>query len=314
VTGPAAFDAAPSEGPAGLYRFRFRAMGGGNEIAVSTSAGRDAAMAAMQDAAREVLRIERKYSRYRTDDESIVHRINRMAGQPGFTACDPETMDLLRSAAALHDLSDGLFDLTSGVLRRAWNFSKPELPSPGLIDSLLPLVGWSMVEFGDGRIRLPRAGMELDFGGIGKEYAADRAAGVLVRHGVASGYVNLGGDIRAIGLQPDGRPWIFGVRDPRNPQGVISQVSVSGGGLSTSGDYEKFIEIGGTRYCHILSPKSGFPVHCWRSVSVAGVSCLAAGAMSTIAMLKEADAVPFLERMRCHYLLVDAQGVVLTNT
>jgi thiamine biosynthesis lipoprotein len=290
-----------------LFRTRFRAMACTNEIVVV--AGREAEAAeAMKQAATEVLRIERKYSRYRTDEDSIVFRINRAAGSGTPVACDPETLELFTVAARLHQLSGGLFDITSGILRRAWNFNEPVVPTPDQLAPLLARIGFDRIERNSSGVRLPVAGMEIDFGGFGKEYAADRAAAVLRQRGVAQGYVNLGGDIHAIGGGPDGKPWRFGIQDPRDPQTLVGSIDIVDGALATSGDYEKFFEVSGRRFNHILSPLSGYPVDCWRSVSVTGVSTLQAGALTTIAMLKEAGAVSFLDERKCGYLLVDAVG------
>ena len=117
---------------------------------------------------------------------------------------------LLELSARIHAMSGGLFDITSGVLRRAWDFSGPRIPGPAELSPLLDKVGWEKVEFNDRVIRLPLQGMEIDFGGIGKEYAADRAALILTRNGITSGYVNLGGDIHVVGPQVNGLPWRFG--------------------------------------------------------------------------------------------------------
>lgn len=296
-----------------FYRTTFSAMGGVNEI-VAVSNRQDMAMNAMELAAREVLRIEKKYSRYRDDDESIVYRINQSAGSNSPVTCDPETMELLGIADQLFKLSGGLFDITSGILRRAWNFSIPQLPAQETIDELLKLIGWGRVRIDAGTIQLPERGMEIDFGGFGKEYATDRAAAVLAQNGIKHGYVNLGGDIHAIGGQPGGIPWKFGVKDPRDIAAVIANIPITDGGLATSGDSEKFVTIDGKRYCHILNPLSGFPVECWRSVSISGVNTLFAGAYSTVAMLKESDAVSFLSESNCSYLLVDAAGRQFSNS
>src|SRR5207237_10037473 len=113
----------------------------------------------------EVKRIEAKYSRYR--EESLLSRINAGAGKEGIEV-DEETLNLLAFADACFRQSDGLFDATSGVLRRAWNFREPRVPSQAELDALLPLVGWEAVELTGRRVRLPRAGMELDFGGVGQ--------------------------------------------------------------------------------------------------------------------------------------------------
>ena len=259
-------------------------------------------------AAREVVRIEHKYSRYRDDWSSIVYCINQASGSDVITPCDAETVYLLDMAASFHRLSDGLFDITSGILRQAWDFSSGRIPTEAELAPLLALIGWDKVEYDRKSIRLPLNGMEIDFGGIGKEYAADSAAAVLRRNGIEHGYVNLGGDIRVVGPHPDGAAWRFGVQDPRNPEAIVGNIELSSGGLVTSGDYVKYIEKEGVRFSHILSPKSGISARCWRSVSVVGVSTLLAGAYATIAMLKEGEAVRFLNEMGCRYLLVDAEG------
>jgi thiamine biosynthesis lipoprotein len=261
-----------------------------------------------QQAIAEVRRIETKYSRYRPD--SIVSRINAAAGGEA-VRCDDETMSLMGYAAALHGASDGLFDITSGVLRRAWDFRQPKVPAAQVLQPLLALVGWSKVERGGQEVRLRQAGMEIDFGGFGKEYAADRAAALLADAGVRHGYVNLGGDMRFIGPDLDGRPWSIGIQDPRDPDGVIASIPISSGALATSGDYERFFEIDGRRYCHILDPRDGMPVRYWRSVSVLAPMAIAAGSCSTITMLKQRDGVDFLNASEMGYLAVDDQGQML---
>ena len=271
--------------------------------------------ARLHDAARsaidEVRRIERKYSRY--DEASIVSRINAAAGSGQATEVDEETALLLDFAAHLHDLSGGLFDITSGVLRRAWNFRVPRVPSQQEIDALLPLIGWPQVRWRERRIALPRAGMEIDFGGFGKEYAADRAAEVLAREGVAHGFVNLGGDIRVVGPRSDGDGWRLGIRHPRRESALIRTIELRSGALATSGDYERFFEVDGRRYSHLLDPRSGWPVNYWQSVSVIGPTCAAAGAACTIAALRQRQGQRFLRSERLPFLLVDPQGNVIED-
>lgn len=291
------------------YSTEFTAMACENQIVVSAP-DRDEATRALEAAVLEVRRIEHKYSRYRPASESIVARINAMAGQPDPVACDPETMELLTIAARAYELSGGLFDITSGVLRRVWDFKAARLPAEEELAACLEHVGWSKVEVRHAEVRLARAGMEIDFGGFGKEYAADRAAALLKARGLNSGYVNLGGDIAVLGPQQDGSPWLFGIQNPRQRGEVVATIAVAGGGLATSGDYEKFFEKDGRRYCHIINPANGMPVNCWSSVSIMHVSALAAGIFSTIAMLKENDAEDFLKASALRYLLLGAQGEV----
>ncbi len=288
------------------FRQRFRAMATENEIALA-AADVDAARRAAAAAIADVLRIEAKYSRYR--DDSVTARINRAAGGPP-VAIDAETAALLRYADECHTLSGGRFDVTSGVLRRAWDFRRepPALPDPAALAAAVALIGWPRVEWDATAVRLPRAGMEIDFGGIGKEYAADRVATICLEHGMRHGLVNLGGDVRAIGPQADGTPWRVGIRHPRHAHAAVAGFDLATGALATSGDYERYFEIAGTRYCHILDPRTGMPVAYWQSISVVSPLCVVAGSCATIAMLLEADAPAFLEAQGVQWLGVAADA------
>ncbi len=263
---------------------------------------------ALQAAEAEVRRIEAKYSRYRAD--SVLSRLNAAAGSGRREAVDAETADLLDFAASAHAASGGLFDITTGVLRKAWDFRQPRLPEPAALQALLALVGWPRVVWQRPWLQLPQAGMELDFGGVGKEYAADRAAAVLAAAGVGAALVNLGGDIRVLGPRLDGQPWRLGVTHPREPDAVLAELALASGALATSGDYERYFELDGRRYCHLLDPRSGWPAAHWQSVSVVAPACVAAGAVASIAMLMGAEALPFLEAEATAWLAVDAQGRV----
>lgn len=290
------------------YGFEFSAMGTVCRLRLCAPSP-SAATRAVERAVAEVRRLETKYSRYR--DDSIVSRINAAAGSGEPVPVDAETAALLGFAAQLYQHSDGLFDITSGVLRRAWRFSSGQLPSEDEVRALLPLVGWEQVAWDGQAVCLPHAGMELDFGGFGKEYAADSAATVLIGSGIRGGTINLGGDVRIVGPHPDGQPWRLGVADPRRPADhVVAGVELCDGALTTSGDYERFMEVDGRRYCHILDPRTGWPVEHWQSVSVVGPSCLAAGALTTIGMLKRDGAHEFLREQGVGFLTIDRDGVV----
>jgi thiamine biosynthesis lipoprotein len=152
--------------------------------------------------------------------------------------------------------------------------------------------------------------MELDFGGIGKEYAADRAAAAMEQHGARRGFVDLGGDVRAIGPPEGDSAWHIAIRHPRGAPGEsIGAVDVARGAVATSGDYERGFDADGVRYCHLLDPRTGWPARFWQSVSVQAPVCVAAGACATIAMLMPVDeAVAFLQRQGLRYLAVAADG------
>jgi FAD:protein FMN transferase len=307
-----------------IARFEFRAMAGVNELLIDSDDQQHAAAA--QLAIAEVHRIEAKYSRYRPD--SVVSRINASAAKEAI-AIDEETAMLLNYADTLHQQSDGLFDITSGVLRTVWSFDKPSPPSQAQIDDVLPLIGWGKVErrFEQNAIsiRLPKAGMQLDFGGFGKEYAADRAAMVLRAHGVQRALVNLAGDVMCFDLSDVPSPWSVGIQHPRRAQGeAITSVSMVNAAMATSGDYERFVdvnsELSSKRYCHLLNPLHGWPTgfdHSgtqwseppFASVSITAPNALVAGSLSTVAMLKPAsEALAWLRAMGAAFWAIDRDG------
>jgi len=292
-----------------LERFRFRAMGSPCELLL-WGASRESLQPHVDACAKEILRLEQKFSRYR--DDSLASKINRSAGNEQGVILDEETAALLDFAATAHRESQGRFDPTSGVLRRVWDFKSGALPTNEALAAIRPLVGWHKVRWENPRIVLPLAGMELDFGGFVKEYAADRAAELCRERGVESGLIDLGGDLATVGPHPNGTPWLVGIRDPRAPQIAMARIALSEGGLATSGDYERFMIIDGVRYSHLLDPRTGesfrFGPAC---VSVVAPHCLVAGVTSTIAMLHEAsDAENFLADVGLTHLIVDQQGKI----
>lgn len=288
-------------------RFAFRAMAAANEIQVD-GGDPDRAHAAAGKAIAEVLRIEAKYSRYRPD--SAITLINAGAGGAP-VAVDPETEALLDYADACWRESAGLFDATSGVLRRAWDFGMRRVPDEAELAPLLALIGWQRVERSPGRVRLPLPGMELDFGGLGKEYAVDRAIAVLRDAGVASALVNLAGDLAILGPRPGGEPWRIGLRHPRREGELAATFAVTSGAIATSGDYERFVEVDGVRHCHVLDPRTGRSAQGFQSVSVHAPACLVAGSATTVAMLKgEAEGLAWLEALGLPFHAILADGRV----
>ncbi len=242
-------------------------------------------------AADEVWRIERHWSRYR--DDNVVHRINTANGKP--VEVDAETARFLDYAAQLHTLSDGLFDVTSGVLRRIWRFDGSDrIPTQAQIDAILPLVGWHRVRWQNPVLQMP-AGMEIDFGGIGKEYAVDRALQTVRAHTDAAVLVNCGGDLAASGPRPDGTPWRVGVQIAGAESPPV--LALDHGGLASSGDAHRYLLKDGIRYPHVLDPRSGHPVvGAPRTVTVRAASCTEAGVLSTLALLHGTDAQDYLKQ------------------
>jgi FAD:protein FMN transferase len=270
----------------------------------------EADAAAVQEIAQageaEVHRVERRYSRYGSDSE--LTRINRVAERGGEIDVDPETAGLLDHAFAAFRNSGGLFDISCGLLQSAWDFSTPCLPAPDRLATLLPRIGLDKVAWSGHRLTFGRPGMGLDFGGLGKEYAADRAAEICLALGATHGFVDLGGDIRVLGPRPDGSPWRFGIRHPRLAEQSIATIEMTDGAVATSGDYERFIVVEGQRYCHILDPRTGWPVQGLASATVLAARCLAAGILSTTAILKGTGAPAWLSALGMRHVLVDADG------
>jgi thiamine biosynthesis lipoprotein len=288
-----------------LFSFSFIAMGTSCALHLYARTLQEAELVA-QCADLEVRRIESRYSRYKTDSD--LSQINLVARAGGSIAVDEETAGLLNYAAAAYTQSGGLFDITSGILRHAWDLKSGQLPGQAALDRLLPCVGWGNVSWEPSLLSFNRPGMELDLGGLGKEYAADRAARVCMDAGVNHGLIDLGGDIRVMGPHPDCRPWEIGIRHPRTPNELLTSAHLSSGALATSGDYERFIEIDAKRYSHILHPKTGWPVEGLCSVSVIADDCLLAGTLCTIAMLKGADGSAWLKHLNVPHVWMDASG------
>ncbi len=286
-----------------LFRFPFFAMGSPCEIQLYAQNQKQAAQIAHMAIA-DAERLEQRYSRYRPD--SFLSQINCIAQSGGSIEVDEETAGLLNYANTCYQQSDGLFDITSGLLRKAWNFSSGHIPEQSTIDQLLDHVGWHKVDWNGEVIRI-EAGMELDFGGIVKEYAADRLATLCWNAGVHHGFVNLGGDIRVIGPQPSGAPWQIGIQHPRN-KGELQRLELHSGGVASSGDYERCMVVDGVRYGHILNPKTGWPVQHLAAVTVIADLCVVAGSASTMAMLQQERGPAFLANLDLMHLWIDTRG------
>jgi FAD:protein FMN transferase len=237
-------------------------------------------------------RIEEKFSRYR--DDNIVARINTSEGRP--IAVDEETANLLDFAATLHRLSEGRFDITSGVLRRVWTFDGASAaPSRSSIDAVLNFVGWNKIEWHRPVLKL-QPGMQIDFGGIGKEYAVDNAC--IEVETLAPGLsclVNFGGDVAVKHSRRNGQPWRVGIEQLEQTDASTHIIPLMRGGLATSGDSHRFVIHEGRRLPHILDASTGWPVAgAPRSVTVAADTCTQAGTWTTLAMLRGAQAEHFL--------------------
>jgi thiamine biosynthesis lipoprotein len=284
--------------PLDLVAHQFTAMGGPCKVHFWQDSQYDSSEI-RQTLEAEVRRLEAKFSRYLND--SLLSKLNR--GELNDQSLDEETVGLLNYATQCFELSGHMFDPTVGILRKVWRYNENQIPSSSQLKPLLECIGWEKVNWNGESLRIPPH-MEIDFGGIVKEFAADRLNQLLKQFGL-SGLVNLAGDIAVSDPPPNEKAWRVAIQNPRG-QGAIATIDLASGSIAGSGDYERYVEVNGKRYCHILKPDTGFPAEeCFSSVSVIADSCLVAGSVATIAMLKGHEGKGWLDDMELPYLAFD---------
>ena len=277
---------------------RFRAMASPCEILLDVE-DEPLAREILQQVSAEAFRIEQKFSRYRKGN--IVDQLNHAEGKA--IRVDEETARLLDFADELFRLSEGLFDITSGVLRRVWTFDGGDrLPSKQSVTELLAIIGWQKVRWRAPELTL-QAGMEIDLGGIGKEYAVDRCVQIARSLSDKSVLVNFGGDLAVSAPRANNAYWSVG-RMITGQEQVVALFELHRGAIATSGNAYRYILKDGVRYSHVLNPKTGWPIdNTPHTVSVAAPTCVEAGMMSTLAMLQGANARAFLEAQEIDFWL-----------
>jgi len=278
----------------------FFAMASPCEVIVETS---DKALAQKVGklVANEVWRIEDKYSRY--DKRSLCYQINNNDDRS--ISIDNETFLLLEFSNTCYLLSEGLFDITSGVLRKVWCFDGSDnVPSIEKVSEILPKIGWSHVNYSETSLTLPK-GMEIDLGGIGKEYAVDRAILLIKEFTDLPVLVNLGGDLAATSARNNNQAWQVGIEHPGFEQSQPIVISLLSGALATSGDAKRYLLKDGIRYSHILNAKTGWPiVDAPRSITVNAPQCIQAGILATLALMQGQQAENFLNEQTIKFWAV----------
>lgn len=272
----------PMRTAAGAYERAWPVMGTMLHVTVWDEEESEAAVIA-QAVRAEVALLDSLLSNYR--DDSDVSRVNAAAGSGAWVAVSPMTVEALGAALAFAEATGGAFDPTVGPVVDVWGFYREEgaMPSASAIDSARALTGWQLVEMDRSppRVRLPRAGMRLDFGAIGKGFAVSRTLEVARDRGAERIMVDVGGNIGVSGSAPGGGDWRLGLRHPRLPELPFAIIDVARGALATSGDYERYFEHGGVRYAHIIDPRTGWPVQGVASVSVLAPDGTASDGLST---------------------------------
>ncbi|HSB52307.1 MAG TPA: FAD:protein FMN transferase [Dissulfurispiraceae bacterium] len=251
-------------------------------------------------------------------DESELSLINRKAGVEAVKASD-DTMEIMGKAVFASEQTDGAFDPTVGPVVKLWDFQEKRIPDEKSIREKVKEIGYRhiVLDKEKGTVYLDRKGMQIDLGGIVKGFAADKAVAVLRREGISSGIVSVGGEVRAFGKRPDGEMWNVGVKNPRQ-QGsddeLIAAVRLLDRAASTSGDYEKFFEKDGTRYHHILDPKTGYPVSLCRSVTVIAPEAAMTDAFATgVFVLGPQKGLALLKKLDFEGIIVGSDGAILVT-
>jgi thiamine biosynthesis lipoprotein len=291
-----------------LRRLVFPALGTQCEVQYAAPGGDGQALEFERQAAAWVEAFEAKYSRFRPN--SLISRINGAAGVE-WVAVDAEMEQMFKLCDTLHFMTQGILDPTTLPLIHLWNWkaSPPVIPAPAQIASALQLVGWAKVKRSPGKVFLPVAGMAIDFGGFGKEYAVDLVAQIALAAGIVDVLVDFGHDLRALGAPPTRPAWHIGLEDPTRPGDALGSIAVFGSkGVASSGDYLRSFTFEGRRYGHIIDPRTGWPVAngCSQATVVAG-TCLHAGVLSTTAfVLGQTKGIEFIQSFP------GAEGIVLT--
>jgi len=242
--------------------------------------------------AAEAWRIEQKYSRYL--NTSVIYKINNNQGDA--VLIDNETFSLLTLADTLWRESAGKFDISSGIFRKIWTFNQQKkIPTKKEINQVLKYIGWEKVDFDQQKIILPK-GMQIDFGGIGKEYATDRCASLATQLTDQSILINLGGDIAIQNHQNQSAPWKISIESKEGKGKIWKQFNLSKGAVATSGDVYKSFTLDGKRYGHIINALTGYPIEfAPRTVTVIAPNCSEAGILTTLSILEGKGAEYFLQ-------------------
>jgi thiamine biosynthesis lipoprotein len=280
------------------WRGRFSAMASPCEVLMEVD-DEGLAKKILDAVSDEAIRIEHKFSRYRDDNK--IFEINNAAGKT--VVVDEETARLIDFSVELYSLSEGLFDITSGVLREVWKFDGSDnVPEPSAVERVLARVGWQKAQWHDQELTL-EDGMEIDLGGVGKEYAVDRCVQIAREFTDESVLINFGGDLATSCERRNQGCWSVG-RLVTGKENAVALFQMRRGAIATSGDAHRFLLKDGVRYSHVLNPKTGWSVPgAPHTVSVAAPTCVEAGMLSTLAMLQGDKAEAFLKMQEVEFWL-----------
>jgi len=242
---------------------------------------------AIEGALDEMGRMDRIMSNYKKDSE--LSRLNRNAVKAP-VPCGAELLDVIEKSQYYSELSDGAFDITISPFVALWGFfdEKGHIPPNKEIDRLLPAVSYKNIVISKSvdpkkpsTVFLKNTQTQIDLGAIGKGYAVDKALEIIKNFGIDNACVNLGGNIYVLGASAGKNTWKIGVQHPRNKDEILGYLELKNEATATSGDYERFFEIKGNRYSHIINPKTGMPVNGIIAVTIVAPTGTEVDALST---------------------------------
>lgn len=255
-------------------------MGSAFEITV-VSKDSISAKADIDLAVAEISRIEQLISSWKSNSETSA--INKNAGVAPVKV-SAELFELIERAVKISKITDGAFDISYASMDRIWKFdgSMKAMPSAGEIENSVRNVGYQniILNKNEQTVLLKNKGMKIGFGGIGKGYAADMSKKLLQQKGVEAGIINASGDMNTWGLQPNGTPWKVAITNPLDKEKAYALLPIKGA-VVTSGNYEKYVKFNGTRYSHIIDPRTGYPATGIISATVFAPSAELADALAT---------------------------------
>ena len=295
------------------YRRQAKLMGSAFEFVLITD--EDAGEELLNVAIGEVKRIEYLLTEF--SDTSQTALINQCSGiRP--VSVDREVYDIIRRSKEISAITQGAFDITTGLLKKLYNFKGQQLNVPDEIklSEALKHVGYKNISLLDGhRVYLTKPGMHIGFGAIGKGYAADKVKELLVKRGVTSGVISASGDLTAWGSRLDGKPWKVGIANPNDPDKTIAWIPIKNSSVATSGDYEQYFELDGVRYSHSIDPKTGKPVSGIKSVTVVSPNAELSDALATaVTIMGKEVGMHFIEQLpSTHCLIVTDKNEILTS-
>ena len=298
-----------------IYKRAVLLMGSDFEITV-VAENKEYADRYMDVAIQEIQRIEQKISSW--DQNSLTSSVNKNAGIRSVEV-DKELFDLIARSIAISRLTDGAFDISYASMDKIWKFDGTinALPSSAEIKASIANVGFQNIKLNKEKrtVFLPKKGMKIGFGAIGKGYAADKAKELLIANGVKAGIINASGDMSAWGVQPNKTHWKVAITNPLNKKNAFAMLPLVDRAVVTSGNYEKYLILDGKRYAHIIDPRTGYPTENIASVTVFAPKAELADALATsvfvMGVTTGMDRINQLDNIEC--IIIDNEGNIHTS-